>query len=342
MYMIYFLYVKVTRHCVVPGNQARADRINRQCPRHDTPAARGIFRQHGESLVQPADLNVLLPVPPTLGGVDRDADQIGVRLLDEVVPGHLFATRPRSSEDTSHARILRPAAGDTLLDGCAQRLHLRLVLLLLAFKQPQPGANHFAGRAERSGLDLRAHELLEVVSERNAQPPRMATGDRVAATGYFVLCVFRMPGAHHRIRARVVGLGLQVVLSCFVVPAASPAATECGGAQQYWENFRTAALKGRPVEVAGLTSFPFAVRKTLDDTPTQQYGRADFLKAWPRLLRSDPGVAATPTTMKSLIRSNTQLSSKQCSDGDHQFRVGNWVFQLKPAGWRFVQAFLDD
>lgn len=146
----------------------------------------------------------------------------------------------------------------------------------------------------------------------------------------------------HATRSRVAGVALQVLLSCCVVPSASPAATECAGAQQYWEHFRAAALGGRPTDVANLTSFPFTLKKTLDGTPAERYARVDFLKAWPRLLRSDPGVAATPTTMKALVQGNSQLSTKQCRDGDHQFRVGNWVFQPTPDGWRFVQAYLDD
>jgi hypothetical protein len=59
-------------------------------------------------------------------------------------------------------------------------------------------------------------------------------------------------------------------------------------------------------------------------------------------MRSDPGVAATPTTMKALVQGSSHLSAKQCRNGDHQFRVGSWMFQLTPDGWRFVQAYLDD
>lgn len=112
--------------------------------------------------------------------------------------------------------------------------------------------------------------------------------------------------------------------------------------QQYWKIFRIAVLQDDLSTVANLTRFPFEVRGILDESDKRKVLREGFLRLFPALLETDPGMSATPTTMKSLLNTTTYLSPSFCNTYGNQFRVGVWVFELTPDGWRFVQAFVDD
>ena len=78
------------------------------------PSEQRIVGQRRESVVQPADIRFLLPLAPTLMRVERDRDEITMRLHGEAISRPLLASRPRRRENAFLARILRPAAGDTL------------------------------------------------------------------------------------------------------------------------------------------------------------------------------------------------------------------------------------
>lgn len=113
-------------------------------------------------------------------------------------------------------------------------------------------------------------------------------------------------------------------------------------AQQYWTAFRTAALRGDRPAIADMSRFPFAVNGMLDESAKRRLGRKQFIAAYPALLKTDPGLSATPTTMKALLDDSPKLSPAFCNPAGNQFRVGTWVFELTPQGWRFVQAFVDE
>ena len=125
------------------------------------------------------------------------------------------------------------------------------------------------------------------------------------------------------------------------------AASEVGGssidsAQQYWRAFRLAAIQDKISIVADMISFPIEIRGVLDSSEHRQIARPEFIRLFPKLLKTDPGLAPTPTTMISLVNSTPQLSPSFFNSHRNQFRIGSWVFQLKPEGWRFVQAFIDE
>ena len=109
-------------------------------------------------------------------------------------------------------------------------------------------------------------------------------------------------------------------------------------AQAYWQQFRAAARRGSPQQLADLASFPFTLKPTLDGGVERQIGRDEFIEHFPALLAFDPGLAATPTTMRSMLDRHGRLASRFCNTKGNQFRVGAWLFKLKPEGWRFVQA----
>ena len=115
------------------------------------------------------------------------------------------------------------------------------------------------------------------------------------------------------------------------------------GAQRYWKEFRAVVLQNDVEAVAGLTQFPFLISSgTLDsDRKNKPLQRADFVKAYPRLLKSDPGLSPESSTMLDLVAQNERLSHTACSDDGLRFRVGDWVFESAQKRWRFVQAYVD-
>lgn len=120
-------------------------------------------------------------------------------------------------------------------------------------------------------------------------------------------------------------------------------AVECvRGAQEFWQIFRSAALRGQIDTLADLSAFPFEVRRTLDDVPAQKLTRTEFVARWPSLLSSDPGLTAKPTSMRAFVKAHPRLSRNTCEDSGRQLRIGNWIFQNQSDSWRFVQAFVED
>ena len=117
-------------------------------------------------------------------------------------------------------------------------------------------------------------------------------------------------------------------------------------AQQYWRTFRSAVLKNDPNAVANMTHFPFLLSiGSLDHNRKDIYlSRKEFIALFPRLLPSDPGYFDAPRTMKEYVQTSSTIPmpSKSCTPEGRLFHVGNWTFDLKPEGWRFVQAGVDD
>ena len=119
--------------------------------------------------------------------------------------------------------------------------------------------------------------------------------------------------------------------------------TSCSNsAQRYWKAFRIAVLQNDMSTLTKLSRFPFEIRGTLDESDKRQVLRQEFLRLFPALLETDIGLSATPTTIKSFLKTTTRLSPSFCNTYGNQFHVGVWVFELTPDGWRFVQAFVDE
>lgn len=141
----------------------------------------------------------------------------------------------------------------------------------------------------------------------------------------------------------IVKLFVFVVLLGGHIDSATAAETVCtDSAQQYWKAFRQAVLQGKLSVVADLSRFPFELGGTLDNSERRHVLRKEFIRLFPSYLKADPGLSPAPTTMKSLLKVTAYLSPSFCNSYGNQFRVGTWVFELTPQGWRFVQAFVDD
>ncbi len=112
-------------------------------------------------------------------------------------------------------------------------------------------------------------------------------------------------------------------------------------AQHYWKAFRQSVLRGDHVAVTQATRFPFEVRGTLDESDRRLIDQKDFASLLPALLKADPGLFPQPSTMRSLLKASSRLKPSACNVQGDQLRVGVWVFERTPEGWRFVRGYLD-
>lgn len=113
-------------------------------------------------------------------------------------------------------------------------------------------------------------------------------------------------------------------------------------AREFWKSFRQVVLKGDKKKVADYAQFPFEIRGALDSSEKRKVSREEFLARFAVLTSTDPGLSAKTSTMASLIKSTPKLTDGSCSQGGYEFRVGTWRFELKPQGWRFVRAYVEE
>lgn len=112
--------------------------------------------------------------------------------------------------------------------------------------------------------------------------------------------------------------------------------------QEFWRQFRRAALAGDKEELATLTRFPFRTRGTLDTDSTVAYDRPAFLVVVDRLLEQDSGMRPEPETMRDLINRTDSVTTRFLGDGGPTARIGAFVFERGPDGWRFARAYIDE
>jgi len=146
-------------------------------------------------------------------------------------------------------------------------------------------------------------------------------------------------GSLHRI------FSLSTLLVIITIPTACFAKTNShcpDNAQQFWKEFRTAAMQSNVKKIANMVQFPLEVRGTMDDSPSRQMKRDKFKNILPKLLATDPGMSAIPGTMKSYIQNIETVQKKACNKHGNQFRIGTWVFVKKNADWLLVQAFIEE
>jgi len=114
-----------------------------------------------------------------------------------------------------------------------------------------------------------------------------------------------------------------------------------GTFQDFWLEFRRAVLVGDKEHVAALTRFPFHIRGPLDTDSVVAYDRQAFLGIVDRLLEQDPGLRPEPERMRDLIDRTDSVTSRHLGDGGRTARIGVFVFERGPDGWRFSRAYVD-
>ncbi len=91
-----------------------------------------------------------------------------------------------------------------------------------------------------------------------------------------------------------------------------------------------------------MTRFPFRTRGTLDTDSIVVYDRLAFLDIVDRLLAQDPGLRPEPETMRDLIDRTDSVTTRHLGDGGRTARIGVFVFERGPDGWRFARAYIDE
>ena len=155
---------------------------------------------------------------------------------------------------------------------------------------------------------------------------------------------------HLKRTRQIIGLLAFIIMLAACNDSVSVVKNACPeSAQQYWKKFRSAVLKNKLNEIADMTHFPLEIRGMLDDSEKKIVSRQGFSKHFPQLLNTElgdyyqqPVITPAPSSMKALVSATTKLSPSFCSADSGQFRVGEWVFLLKPNGWGFVQAFVNE
>lgn len=133
-----------------------------------------------------------------------------------------------------------------------------------------------------------------------------------------------------------------IIFGCLTVQNVA-AEQECPkSAQIFWKSFREFVLNGNRNRIADYSKFPFEIGGVLDISDKQKVNRKEFLSIYPRLTKTDPGMASQRSTMTVLIKSTPRLEGKACSPSGDEFAVGTWDFVLTAKGWRFVRAHLED
>ena len=109
--------------------------------------------------------------------------------------------------------------------------------------------------------------------------------------------------------------------------------------QDFWKEFRAAAIQEDKEKIIKLTHFPFNTRGLLDEDPTVKHDRSWFLKAYGDLFNADPGVNPIPSTMRAFLKENPEVPSGNLPTGDWA-RVGDFEFKIINGQWLFVLAYL--
>lgn len=149
-----------------------------------------------------------------------------------------------------------------------------------------------------------------------------------------------------RIRGMV--FNLRVLLSTLFVifllagPAAAVPDPCPESAQVFWTSFRHVVLKKGASEVSKYTAFPFEVAGELDSSKKREIDKREFVKLFPSLLTTDPGLSPEPTTMRCFVKGTLTLPSRACNRDSKEFRLGSWLFRLTAEGWRFVRAYIEE
>jgi hypothetical protein len=110
--------------------------------------------------------------------------------------------------------------------------------------------------------------------------------------------------------------------------------------QAVWTSLRSAALAGDVDRVAAMTQLPLETRGPSDDDPVVPVYRRELRRTFEGVMRQDPGLSATPGTMRALVERTTTLGPREL--GPDQARLGAFEFGKTRAGWRWVFAYVEE
>lgn len=115
--------------------------------------------------------------------------------------------------------------------------------------------------------------------------------------------------------------------------------------QQFWTEFRQAALSNDNKKLEAMTHFPLEVRGVDDSQPVTRYKKEQFDSIFKKILNQPiitmEGDKIITNTTKSVINSSNTITKDHIMTGD-SFRVDQLVFELKNKQWKLVRAYLEE
>ena len=129
--------------------------------------------------------------------------------------------------------------------------------------------------------------------------------------------------------------------------AAPAAATQ--SAQEFWSQFRVAALAGELTALQKIARFPFVTRGTTDDDSSTSHDEADFAGLLPKILAQDTGLSSAGETVREYIERHPDLPAVAAGGGQSvpveanatQFAAGPLTFEKIGNRWYWVSAYLE-
>ena len=138
---------------------------------------------------------------------------------------------------------------------------------------------------------------------------------------------------------------------------AKPAATQSQTApeaatqspQQFWSEFRVAALAGDSAGLKTIARFPFVTRGTTDDDPAVSHDAAAFAELLPKILAEDTGLSKDGETVREFVERHAELPAIPAGGGQSapvdanatQFSAGPLNFEKIGNRWYWVSAYLE-
>ncbi len=115
--------------------------------------------------------------------------------------------------------------------------------------------------------------------------------------------------------------------------------------QNFWTEFRQAALANDNKKLIGMTQFPLEVRGVDDSQPITRYKKEEFDTIFKKILGQPvitmEGEKIITNTTKTVIKSTNTITKDHIMTGD-SFRVDQMVFELKNRQWKLVRAYLEE
>lgn len=108
--------------------------------------------------------------------------------------------------------------------------------------------------------------------------------------------------------------------------------------QQFWSEFRTAALDNNLTRITELTHFPFIVKGDLDMDGSIHLDRIAFQKKFKLFMEQDIRENLTPESMRTYIKKHKNISPR-IDDG--QTSVALFSFEKINGKWYFVRVYVE-
>jgi hypothetical protein len=120
--------------------------------------------------------------------------------------------------------------------------------------------------------------------------------------------------------------------------------------QQFWSEFRAAAIAADSAALQKLARFPFVTRGATDDDPSISHDEAAFAELLPKILAQDTGLSKEGETVRQYLDSHPELPAIATGAGQSvpmgadatQFVAGPLSFEKIGNRWLWVSAYLED